>query len=365
MTHFKSTPAKSTPADSPEENNPSARKADDRLTPFAIAALDARGRVVKLSALLDDIIAQHAYPDMVGAILADAVSLCALLGSVMKEQGRFQLQTKTDGIISMLVVDFDAPDGLRAMARFDAARLEAFLGAQSAQGAEQAILCEGAASSLSPHDYGALLGKGHLAFTVEPGGAMTRYQGVVALNNETLERAAQTYFRQSEQIPTLVRLAATRNGQRPAQETAHGQAQGWRAGGLMVQFLPDNSARARHRDLDPGDGSSALEDAAHEAHEDEAWREVRALVATLENAELTDACLSGEDILFRLFHERGVAAFEPVHLQARCRCSDARMSAMLRSFSREERKEMVEASGLIRVTCEFCATTRVYAADAF
>ncbi len=149
------------------------------------------------------------------------MALTVLLGSSLKIEGRFQLQTRSDGAIDMLVVDFDAPDRLRAFARFDADRV-----AEAAHSGE-------------------LLGKGHLAFTIDQGNEASRYQGIVALEGQGFEEAAHQYFRQSEQIPTKVRLAVA--------QSVTGAGASWRAGGLMVQFLPSASERRRQVDLDPGD----------------------------------------------------------------------------------------------------------------
>ncbi len=219
----------------------------------------------------------------------------------MKIEGRFQLQTKTDGIVDMLVVDFDAPDRLRAFARFDAARLDA------------------AAGRLSPAE---LLGQGHLALTIDQGPEMSRYQGVVPLEGQGLEAAAHQYFIQSEQIPTLIRLAVAQN--------VTGEGSHWRAGGLMVQFLPESEDRRRQVDLDPGDAPPGF---VRDTPEDDSWAEGKALASTVEDHELVDPTLSSERLLFRLFHERGVTVFEPQSLRDACRCSRERIEGMLRSFT--------------------------------
>ena len=229
----------------------------------------------------------------------------------------------------MLVVDFDAPDRLRAFARFDADLLAQ---AQAAGGASPA----------------ALLGSGHLAFTIETGGDLSRYQGVVALAGQGLEAAAHEYFRQSEQIPTLVRLAVA--------ESVTGAGSSWRAGGLMVQFLPDVSEGRRHADLPPGDAPAGAQ--VEEPSEDEAWAEARALAGTVEDHELVDPLLSSERLLYRLFHERGVTVFEPRPIRQACRCTDLRIRDMLRQFTPQERRDMIGDDGRIGVTCEFCSTHR-------
>ena len=254
-----------------------------------------------------------------------------LLGSSLKFEGRFQMQTRTDGVIDMLVVDFDAPDRLRAFARYDAERL-----------AEA-----DAAGETSPAE---LLGHGHLAFTIDRGTEASRYQGIVALEGQGLEEAAHQYFRQSEQIPTLVRLAVA--------ESVTGEGTRWRAGGLMIQFLPSSSERQKQADLSPGDAPDGTPEA--EFAEDDAWSEAKALAGTTEDHELVDPMLSSERLLYRLFHERGVKVFEGQPVRDACRCSQDKIEAMLRRFTPQERRDMIGDDGRIGVTCEFCSTKRAF-----
>ncbi len=302
---------------------------DDVSIPFAVEPLDVRGRVVRLGPSVDAILARHGYPAPVARLLGEAAALTVLLGSALKMEGRFQLQTRSNGAVDMLVVDFDTPDRMRAFARFDAQLLAE---AQAKGGATPA----------------ALLGSGHLAFTIEQGKELSRYQGLVALAGQGLEEAAHEYFRQSEQIPTLVRLAVA--------ESLTGTGSSWRAGGLMVQFLPDASEGRRPPDLPPGDAPEGVE--IHETPEDEAWAEARALAATVEDHELVDPLLSSERLLYRLFHERGVTVFDPQPVREACRCSDQRIRDMLRQFTPQERKDMIGDDGRIGVTCEFCSSHR-------
>jgi molecular chaperone Hsp33 len=200
------------------------------------------------------------------------------------------------------------------------------------------------------------MGMGHLAFTIEPSsGERARYQGLVALDGEGLEAAAHHYFTQSEQIPTRVRLAA---GQIYV-PGADSRDKLWSAGGLVVQFLPKSGTR--HRDLHPGDAPSSYE--APPVVEEDAWTEARMLADTIEDHELIDPMLSAERLLVRLFHERGVRAFTATKLKENCQCSRRRILAMLRSFSDEERREMIADDGMIEVTCEFCSTRYRVAPD--
>ncbi len=310
---------------------PSAVSVDDTVTPFEVAALDLRGRVIRLGPLVDDILCRHDYPAPVAKLLGEAIVLPVMLGSMIKIEGRLILQTQSDGPVRMLVVDFNAPDKVRAYARFDAARV-----AQS--------------SASDEPDAGALLGKGHLAMTIDQGPDTNRYQGLVALDGGDLESAAHQYFAQSEQIPTRVRLAV-------AEEFRPGRARQWRAGGMLLQFLPRAPERRRVADIDPGDAPPGTK--PHEVPEDDAWLEGRALIDTVEDIELLDPELSSERLLYRLFHERGVRVFNDVEVRARCTCSRERVEAMLKSFSQDDRDHMVE-NGVITVTCEFCNTRHVF-----
>lgn len=301
---------------------------DDVVLPFSVEPLDVRGRIVRLGPSVDTILRRHGYPDPVARALGEAAALTVLLGSSLKFEGRFQLQTKTDGPVDMVVVDFEAPDRLRATARFDAGRVAA-LGSGRRGTAD-------------------LLGNGHLAMTIDQGSAQSRYQGVVALAGQGFEEAAHQYFQQSEQIPTRVRLAVA--------ERLEEGTRSWRAGGLLVQFLPQSPERARSGDLPPGDipeGHARLDEQA--VPEDDAWIEAKSLVATTEDHELVDPTVSSERLLYRLFHERGVRVFKSRGVHEACRCSRERVMGMIRRFSDEDRRHMIGENGRIGITCEFCS----------
>ncbi|CAN7568710.1 Hsp33 family molecular chaperone [Bosea sp. LjRoot90] len=304
---------------------------DDRVLPFAVPELDVRGRVVRLGPSLDRILERHHYPEPVARVLAEAAALTVMLGTTLKGEGRFQLQTKSDGPVSMLVVDFNAPDCYRAMARYDADQLAAAIDTKAVSTGE-------------------LLGKGHLAMTVDQGTEATRYQGVVALDGQSLEEAGHQYFRQSEQIPSRIRLGVG--------TVLTGRGLAWRAGGLIVQFMPNSPDRMRAADLHPGDAPEGHEILAADNDDgisDDAWAEARSLVETVEHHELLDPLLESERLLYRLFHERGAHVFEPVAVHEACRCSRERVLGMLKGFSADDRKAMIADDGTLGVTCEFCS----------
>lgn len=306
----------------------SALAKDDSVLPFAVDALDLRGRLVRLGPAAHSILTHYDYPPPVARLLGEAAALTVLLGSLLESHGRFQLQTRGDGAVDMLVVDYDAPGRLRGFARYDENRIAA-----------------GPASPMPA----ALLGRGHLALTMEREGDAARYQGVVALEGESLAEAAHRYFRQSEQIPSYVRLAVA--------ESVSPAGTSWRAGGLLLQFLPGASHR-RLRDLHPGDAPEGAFVA--ESAEDDAWIEGLSLASTIEDHELVDPGLSGERLLYSLFHERGVKVFPERPVAEACRCSNERIANMLRSFSPQDRRDMVGDNGRIGVTCEFCRTHREF-----
>ena len=215
---------------------PAATSADDTILPFQVEALDLRGRVVRFGPAIDTILSRHNYPVPVAKLLGEAIVLTVLLGSTLKFEGRFILQTQSDGPVRMLVIDYTTPGKVRACARFDAARVAA-------------AIASGAA------DPGALLGHGHLAMTIDQGPDTARYQGIVALEGKDLEHAAHEYFLRSEQIPTRVRLAVAEE----LRAETDGARHRWRAGGLLLQFLPQSPERARQPDLDPGDVPEGME----------------------------------------------------------------------------------------------------------
>jgi molecular chaperone Hsp33 len=300
---------------------------DDLVLPFQVEALDVRGRVARLGPALDSILRRHDYPPAVSRLLGEAVILNVLFATALKIDARVVLQIQSNGPISLLVTDFTSPDGMRGYARFDGEAVAAL--------PEHATLAE-------------LVGEGSMALTIDPRGNMRRYQGVVALNGGTLEEVAHSYFTQSEQIPTMIRLAVAETlERRPGEEPRRA----WRGGGVTVQFLPAAADRIVVRDLDPGDAPG--ESLRDERDDDDAWVEARARAQSAMDHELVDPEISAEHLLLRLFHQRDVRVFDAFSLSAECHCSTRRIRAMLEQFSESDRASMVE-DGVIKVTCEFC-----------
>lgn len=284
-------------------------QAQDVLIPFQLEASAVRGRFVRLDATLDEILGQHRYPFVVSRLLAQAAAMAAALGTALKFDGVFTIQTQTDGPVSRLVVDVTSEGAVRACAQFDSARVT--------DGANQTEL----------------LGKGHLVFTVDQKLSDERYQGVVALTGDSLVEAFQLYFRQSEQIPTGLAVAARRD------DMGH-----WHAGCLMLQRMPREGGVAEE------DGH-VLQDTSHE----DDWHRTMALMQTCTDSELTDPALAPETLLFRLFHEEGVRVYETKSFHHACRCSREKIHDVLASVPHDELAHMVQEDGLISVTCLFCA----------
>jgi molecular chaperone Hsp33 len=284
--------------------------ADDLILPFQAEHADVLGRLVKLGPTVDIILSRHAYPEPVSRLLGEAVALTALLGASLKSEGKFILQASTDGPVDLLVADYQVPGGLRGYARFSADRV----------------------AELAPEDGGSLLGEGHLAMTIDRGLETERYQGVVPLEGESLTEAAHTYFRQSEQLPTFIRLAVARHYR--AGLAGEG-AWTWRAGGLLVQKLTREGGVSGAKNFE------------------EDWTRAKALAETVEDHELLDPMLPPDRLLYRLFHEEQVRVYRVVPLQSYCSCSRERVEELLQRFSPEDLADMV-VDGEVWVTCEFC-----------
>jgi molecular chaperone Hsp33 len=297
----------------PQPNLPT----DDLVAPFQIENQPVRGRSVRLGAAVDDILTRHAYPEAVANLLGEACALAAIVGASLKFDGRLIVQAQGDGPVSFVVVDYDTAGSLRGYCKFDEGRVAAACTGFARPGAKT------------------LLGKGLFSMTIDQGADMERYQGVTAIEGETLALCAEQYFAQSEQTPTRVRLAV---GQADS-----GGGLKWRAGGLIIQNIAEDDAR----------GSTA-----------DAWITAQALFETVGEDELIDPTIPSETLLWRLFHEDGVRLFDAKPITAFCRCSEERIVSVLRSFDAEERAGMVEADGRIKVTCEYCSRTYAFTPEA-
>jgi molecular chaperone Hsp33 len=282
---------------------------DDVILPFQVGDGVVRGRLVRLGPAINEILQKHKFADAPAELLGEATALVALMGASLKFDGKLILQAQGDGPLKMLVADYTADGALRATASVG-------------DGADKRGLS-------------ALVGKGHMALTIDQGPDMERYQGVTSLDHASLEEAAAAYFEQSEQIPTAVRLAVGR-------VLGPGRKDEWRAGGIIVQFMPSEGG-ARER------GEAAIKSDADR----EAWDRAAAFLKTTQADELLDPILSPENLLYRLFHEDGVRVFSTKPLRAECACNAEKIEAVLSRYSGEDLADIVE-DGRIKVTCEFC-----------
>lgn len=297
----------------------------DFVRSFQIEGMNVRGRIVHLTDAADRVIAAHGYPDPVSRLVGEALTLAALLGASLKFDGTLTVQTRGDGPVKMVVADFTSPGTIRACATFDADAVNA-LGAMPS--------------------FASLVGRGSIAITIDPDGDMERYQGIVPLEGAGLADGAMTYFEQSEQIPTAIRLSvATLATRGPG-----GREQHWRAGGMLIQNLASLGGIQPVRREDETD------------HSDD-WPRALALFSTIEAHELVDPQVEAERLLYRLFHEDGVRVFDVVPLTFACRCSAERVMSVLRQYPPEELQGLAEGDGLIRAKCEFCSTVYAFAPD--
>jgi len=281
----------------------------DQVLTFTVPDRDARGRVVRLGPVLDDVIAAHAYPAPIRHLLAEALVLAALLGSLMKDElSQLTMQAQTqDGVVDLLVCDYRAGE-LRGYARFDRARLDEL----------------GPSPTLH-----ALFGDGYLAITFDLAATDQRYQGIVPLEGDTLAAACESYFFQSEQIPTLIRVGI------------RSDANGCVAGGLLIQHLPEGE-----------EGRERL----HVQLDHPQWEHMRIMGGAVSPAELVDPGLDLESVLWRLFHEENEVRVERgTRLVKGCRCSSDYYRSVLARFGAAEREEMRNEEGLILVDCAFCS----------
>jgi molecular chaperone Hsp33 len=281
--------------------------ADNLLRPFQLERSTLRGRVVRLGDLVDRVLTRHDYPEPVGRLLGELFVLAATLAGGLKFDGTFSLQIQSDGPISLMLADCTNDGAMRGYARYHEARV----------------------AGASGTDVASLLGNGRLAFTVDQNQAGQAYQGIVELSGPTLTDCMQTYFRQSEQLKTGLKIAVDRvDGSERAR---------WRAGGIMIQRLADEA----RNDFSE---AQALED----------WRRTMLLLGTATAAELVDPHLAPERLLLHLFHEEGVRVFTPLGLRFGCRCTRERVEAMLRRFPAHDLDDMKDEQGDVVVTCQFC-----------
>jgi molecular chaperone Hsp33 len=287
----------------------------DFALPFDIAKAGVRGRLVRLDAASARALSAHALPEPAARVAGEMVALSALLGTALKLDGRLTIQTKGDGPLDLVTADYYGADenrarGVRGFARLDTERFAAS----------------------ADRDFERLAGKGVLAITIEPRLGGKTYQGIVELSPFGIGASAETYFAQSEQLPTVIRLAAA------PLYVAGDPAPHWRAGGMMLQMTPESAK------------------AGNESTSDD-WERLSLLLKTVEDIELVDTTLAPETLLWRLFHEDEVRVHPPEAVIFRCDCDTARITQVLKSYAPQDREGLADADGVIRARCEFCGKT--------
>lgn len=282
---------------------------DDIVAGFQVENRAVRGRVSRLGETLNLILSAHDYPEPVARMLGEAVLLAGLVGNALKFDGRLIVQAQGKGPLAFVVAEYVAGEGVRGYAKLDR---EAYDKAAAARAEDESwVKC--------------LLGEGLLGLTIDHGPNMEPYQGVVPLEGDSLVDAAETYFRQSEQLPTRIRVAV-------GEHWDEAGAKSWRGGGMMLQAFASDETRGEVADD---------------------WDHCRALFETIEDAELLDPDLSAGTLLYRLFNEDGVRLFEPMALPRRCGCDRQHLATILQRFSQDDRDHML-VDGKIVMTCEYC-----------
>ncbi|MDH5722111.1 MAG: Hsp33 family molecular chaperone HslO [Alphaproteobacteria bacterium] len=297
---------------------------DNYVQTFRLESSNLRGRVVRIGSIIDDILNAHQYPKPVAHLVAETMTLCLCLSSMLKYEGIFTLQAQGNGPIKMLVSDVTSEGDIRACATFDQDRFQASREQISALKAT-----EDGKNHLAQY-----LGKGYIAFTVDPKGNEERYQGIVELRGASMIDCVQHYFNQSEQINTGIKMSV---GQRDDK---------WRACAIMLQNMPE-------------------EDKGHQGNlEEDDWRRAMILLDSCTQDELLAEDLESDQLLIRLFHEEGIRVFERKTVQKNCRCDIERVKNILRTMS-EEDIEYIKKDDKISIKCEFCSTEYIFDPEEF
>ncbi|MEL6587376.1 MAG: Hsp33 family molecular chaperone HslO [Pseudomonadota bacterium] len=305
---------------------------DDTVLPFQLDASDIRGRIARLDGVLESVLSQHDYPAPIEALVAEMALLTALIGQTIKLRWKLSLQVRGDGPARLIATDYFGPteDGqpgrIRAYASFDADRVADMIAA----GAE-------------PFD---LIGKGYFAILIDQGKDMAPYQGITPIAGGSLSSCAETYFAQSEQIPTRFALAYGRS-------TLPGGAETWRAGGVMLQHMPKASPLLKG---EGGSGEGGLLTAADVLTEDdgENWSRANILLDTTEELELIGPSIAPTDLLVRLFHEEAPRVYDSQPVRFGCTCSADRVRQSLSIYSAKDIAHMTTDDGRVTADCQFC-----------
>lgn len=282
------------------------------------------GRLVRLNDVLQDILKRHEYPVNVSAALSETTALAVLLANALKYNGLFTLQIQGNGPVSLLVADVTSEGKVRASAKFDEDKLDQAKALRKTEDEIEEV----------PH----LVGGGYMAFTIDQGPETELYQGVVDLQGKNLTELALRYFKQSEQIDTILKLFV---------KHPQGESQSWQAAGILLQKVPVKG------------GKEFLED---EDVLKEVWNEAEVFIGSLSADEIFNADLSSEEILYRLFHAHKLEIGKEKRYEFGCRCSRDKLFSTLSGFGKDEIEEMSD-NGKITATCSFCSEKYVFDTD--
>ncbi|WP_111429077.1 Hsp33 family molecular chaperone HslO [Rhodobacteraceae bacterium DSL-40] len=313
---------------------------DDMVLPFQLDRADIRGRVARVDSVLDTILGQHAYPDPVAALIAEATLLTALIGQTVRPGWRLSLQVRGGGAIRLIATDYFAaetegePARMRAYAAFDPDQLRADTEA-----------------GMAPF---AMMGEGIFGILIDQGTGAAPYQGITPLAGESLSHCAETYFAQSEQLPTRFALAM-------GEAQVPGEAVKWRGGGVMLQHMPKASPFARQEASGP-DGLLAAEDML-DGGDAENWNRAVILLETVEDTELIGPHVGAEDLLLRLFHEEVPRVYSAQPVQFGCTCGPEKVVESLAEYPPETIAELVTEDGKVTADCQFCGAHYEFAPE--
>lgn len=297
---------------------------DDTVLPFQLDRSDIRGRVARLDGVLNAVLAQHDYPPVIESLVAEAVLLTAMIGQTMKLRWRLSLQIRGNGPARLIATDYFAPGEngeparIRAWAGYDKERLD-----------------------LNAEPF-SQIGEGYFAVIIDQGRDMVPYQGLTPITGESLSACAETYFAQSEQLPTRFSVAFSK-----AQETAR-----WRGGGVMLQHLPKASPHVNGDAT--GEGGLLAATDMLEGDEAENWNRANLLLDTVEHEELLGPNVQSTDLLLRLFHEEAPRVFDAQPLSFGCTCSEDRVRNSLSIYSAKDIATMTTDEGIVTADCQFC-----------
>lgn len=307
---------------------------DDTVLPFQLDASDIRGRVARLDGTLEEVLRQHSYPDEIEGLIAEMALLTALIGQSMKLRWKLSLQVRGDGPIRFIATDYygptddGAPARIRAYASYDPETI-----------------------NLKAKPF-SQIGKGYFAILIDQGPDMTPYQGVTPLTGDSLSKCAETYFAQSEQIPTRFELTFGRSQIR-------GEAEQWRAGGVLLQHMPKASPELKGDGGSGEDGLLLPEDILDEV-EGENWTRANALLDTVEPLELIGPSVTPSELLVRLFHEEQPRIYEAQPVKFGCTCSADRVRQSLSIYSAKDIGHMITDEGTVTADCQFCGSHYIF-----